>query len=77
MEGYLRPEQYPALTVEDRLAIERCAFLTGIGPIFDQRPPHHGQHDYCCGDCNAYRTRAGLKRNIKQPWAAIELPDAA
>jgi hypothetical protein len=76
-EGYLRPEQYPRLTPEDRLTIERFAAHIGIGPIFDIRPAHHGQHDGCCDPCNTHRTKTQRKRCIKQPWDAIELPDAA
>jgi hypothetical protein len=77
MEGFLRPEQYPRLTAEDRLNIERFAEAIGIGPVFDLRPKHHGQHDHCCGDCNTHRQLTARKRTVRQPWAAIELPDAA
>lgn len=76
-EGFLRPETFPRLTAEERLQIERFAHATGIGPIFDIRPKHHGQHDGCCDPCNTYRRRTERKRDVRQPWAAIELPDAA
>jgi hypothetical protein len=78
MEGFLRADQYPRLTASDRLEIERFAHATGIGPIFDMRPLHHGQHDHCCERCNTHRQQTARKRQVApQPWAAIELPDAA
>jgi hypothetical protein len=75
-EGFLRP---PAgLTPQELLDIERFAHKTGIGPIFDHRPRHHAQHDHCCDECNTYRQQvAQRKRTPRQPWAAIELSDAA
>jgi hypothetical protein len=75
-EGFLRPESFPRLTAEDRLQIERFAHATRIGPIFDVRPRHHGQHDHCCAGCNTYRTKTQAKRCIRQPWD-VDLADAA
>jgi hypothetical protein len=63
----MRPPK--GLTARQRLEIERFAYLADIGPLFDQRPRHHGQHSWCCKQCVAYRKKSSEKaREIPQPY---------
>lgn len=71
-EGFMRPPS--RLTADEILAAEEFAEATGIGPLFDLRPPHHGQHSWCCAGCNTYRTEQSAKvRQIRQPWEPEQL----
>lgn len=70
-DGFLPP--FESLTMAEMLEVERFARLTGIGPLFDWRPRHHGQHSWCCELCNQFRVKR-QRRVVRQPW---ELRDAA
>lgn len=69
----MRPPQ--GLSQEQIDAAEQFAARTGIGPLFDLRPLHHGQHPVTCEPCRAFRKnkakRARARRaaaTLKQPW---------
>lgn len=65
----MRPPK--GLTSRERWDIERFAYLTGIGPLFDMRPKHHGQHSMCCAECRKWLKTAAKKAQadeIKQPY---------
>ena len=73
-DGFMRPPE--GLCGSELVAVERFAEQTGIGPLYDMRPRHHGQHSWCCAECNAYRAKQTAKvRPIKQPWDVAASPD--
>lgn len=64
------------MTVAELFYAERFAAATGIGPLFDQRPRHHGQHSWCCTDCNEFKAkRAEKAKQVRQPWEITPEPN--